>query len=88
MGTDFRAAGRKNLGEKQQETRVTFHGKSVAVLGGLYTAKSSTQLRLKRSCFRAKKKASRVLLHAAGSVRSQGLLCCDGIDFGASGSDI
>ena len=49
--------------------------------------KGSTQLRLRHSCVRHTKKASRVLLHTAGAVRSQGLLCCCGIWFGASGAD-
>lgn len=50
-------------------------------------AKLSKQLRRKRSSSDPKKSASRVLLPSAGAVRSQGLLCCDGSDFEASGAD-
>ena len=41
-----------------------------------------------RSCVRPKKKApADELLPSAGAVTSQGLLCCHGSDFGASGAD-
>jgi hypothetical protein len=50
-------------------------------------AKLSKQLRRKRSCFRPKKKRQPSAIASAGAVRSQGLLCRHGSDFGASGAD-
>ena len=50
-------------------------------------AKLSKQLRRKRSCFRPKKKRQPSAIASAGAVPSQGLLCCHGSDFGASGTD-
>src|SRR6185312_3172582 len=47
----------------------------------------SKQLRRKRSCFRPKKSASRVLLPRPARFLLRGFLCCHGSDFGAPGAD-
>ncbi len=66
---------------------VRVHGKSCPVWGRFYAENFDATAPLGAVASRPKKKRQPSAIASAGAVRSQGLLCRDRIDFGASGAD-
>ena len=87
VGNNFREAGKKNLGERYQQRRVTFDGKSVGIWGGFYREKVNAKCAYRTVICGSKKMPAVCYRTRRAWFVLRGLLCRDRFVFRASGAD-